>query len=100
MKKLCKELEVQEGVDVTLRQNPARIYFTFEDTQNPDHPNFGQPRYLNTTEATMDDVCKEKGIADKYGLQQDKANPKHKEGIKVAFGFRLKSVQDELGDNK
>jgi hypothetical protein len=95
------ELGIQEGIDITLGENPARVYFIFEDTQNQDHPNYGKPRYLNTTGATMDDVCKVPGgIADRYGLQRDKSNPGYREGIKVALGFRLKSAQDKTRRHK
>jgi len=103
MKEICQNEGIQEGVDITLGRNPARIYFTFEDTQNPEHPNYGKPMYLNSNGMTMDEVCRvsekredgeitPKGMAERYELRQDKAEPKYKEGMRFALGFKLKSV--------
>ncbi len=78
MKDLCREFEIQEGVDITLGQNPARIYFTFEKRDGES--------YLNANKMSVEEVFK---IAGRYGLQRDNSNPKPKPRDKFAFGFKL-----------
>lgn len=89
MKRICGDLGIQEGVDITLGQNPARIYFTFENTQDPKHPNFGKPIYLNSNGMSEDEVFE---IAKEYGLKRDKSKPKYKLGNRFALGFKLKPI--------
>ena|SRR3989338_5374311 len=84
MKVICNELGIQEAVDITLGRNSARIYFTFE-------AGGGEGVYLNTTGTDMEEVCRVPGgIADRYGLQRDKSNPKYKPGNRFALGFKLR----------
>ena len=87
MKEICGELGIQVGVDITLTKNPARIYFIFEDTKKPEHPNYGKPAYLNTSGTKGEEVSE---IADRYGIISDKSNPKDRPGNRFALGFKLK----------
>ncbi len=85
MKEICNKLGIQECVDITLGQNPARIYFTFE--------NRGGGSYLNTSGTEMKEVFE---IAEKYGLRKDKSYPKYKPGNRFALGFKLNYDRDKL----
>ena len=86
MEEICNKIRIQEGIDITMTENPARIYFTFECS--------GDGFYLNTTGTSMENVCKvPNGIAYEHGLQRDKSNEKYKSGGRVALGFKLKPIR-------
>ena len=78
MEKICEVENLQEGIDIILNENPARIYFTFEQDEL-------KGNIKNSKAMTYETISE---IAEKYGLIRDKSKPKINKGV-IEFRFKL-----------